>query len=238
VRPVLLISALLLAVAPWQQGGAAERDDIVPDALLRDPISREVREVIEGAVFVGEKRGVAFRGHRQIYEYLLNHLDFASQLARALDLSDYVIERTGTGTYEATTPRGGRAQLRVVHADGERRVVLARGKYGQAVAVLQYASFDLGGQTYIVSDLYGYLRADNPILGVLLPLWSSLVDRRVDQVFQSVARLSERAYEAPAAFYRTLLGHPELPSERLLEFGDILDQLVRQEAMASSSPPS
>lgn len=44
-----------------------------------------------------EKKGAVFRGHREVYEYFLNYLDFASQLGRILDLTDYVIEQTGEG---------------------------------------------------------------------------------------------------------------------------------------------
>ncbi len=63
--------------------------------------------MIEGASYVDENKGAVFRGHREVYEYLLNHLDFASQLGRILDLTDYVIEQTGEGVYKATTPKGG-----------------------------------------------------------------------------------------------------------------------------------
>lgn len=239
MRRAFLIALVASAViSPWSQSSTAERPAIIPDAFLHHPTSRELREVIEGAAFVGEKRGVAFRGHRMVFEYLLNHLDFASELARALDLSDFVIEQKEAGSYEATTPRGGWALLKVVYADREKRVVLARGKYGRAVAVLDYASFHDGGESYMVNDLYGYVRADNPILNVLLSLFGGTLNDRVEQVFMSVAELSERAYEAPASFTENLFAHPEIQPGHLLRFVQIVREASLQEARPASLPPS
>ncbi|MEE9181420.1 MAG: hypothetical protein V3U33_02460 [candidate division NC10 bacterium] len=239
MRRVLLLTLVLsFALSPWKQADTAERPGIIPDSFFHQPTSSELREVIEGAAYVGERKGVAFRGDPVVYEYLLNHLDFASQIARALDLSDYVIEKTGTGSYKATTPRGGWALLNVVYADRERRVVLADGKYGRAVVVLQYNSFDRGGESYMVNNLYGYLRADNPILNVLLTLFGGTVHDRIEQVFMSVAELSARAYEAPDSFTDELFAHPEIQTGHLLEFAEILREAPIHEARADSFPPS
>ncbi|MFQ5881825.1 MAG: hypothetical protein ACE5I9_05065 [Candidatus Methylomirabilales bacterium] len=233
-----IVLILSCALSPLGEGNAAERSVAIPDPLLLDSTSRELREVMEGAAFVGEKKAVVFRGHRVVYEYLLNHLDFTSQVARVLGLSDYVIEQTGEGAYEATTPRGGWAHLLVVYADGERVVVLAQGRYGRAVVVLEYASFDRGGESYMVNNLYGYVRADNPILNFLLTLFGGILDHRVAQVFTSVAELSERAYEAPASLRQELLSHTELPPHHLLEFAKILQRLSHREAKTPSLPPT
>jgi hypothetical protein len=185
--------------------------------------------VIEGAAFTGEKTDVIFKGNRGVYEFLLNHLDFTSQLARVLDLSDYIIEQTGEGTYEATTPQGGWAHLHVVYADDNKRVVLAQGRYGRAVVVLQYTSFDHGGDSYVINDLYGYVRADNPILNLLLALFGGVLDQRVARIFTSVAELSERAYKAPRAFSNELDAYTDLSPDHRLEFSKILEQVSRHE---------
>jgi len=224
-RSLLIIVTLSLAFAPWGLGDAAEQSGVIPDSLLRDSSAQELREVIEGASYVDEKKGAVFRGHREVYEYLLNHLDFASHLGRILDLTDYVIEQTGEGVYEATTPKGGWAHLQVVYADDEKRVVLARGKYGRAVVVLIYDSFDLGGERYIVYDLYGYVRANNPILNLLLGLFGGFVNHRIDRVLTSVAELNERIYESPGTFQQEFLAQTELPPDHLSEFSRILTQL-------------
>lgn len=237
-RALLLTLVLSFTLSPWKQGDTAQRPWIIPDSFFHHPTSRELREVIEGAAYVGERKGVAFRGDRVVYEYLLNHLDFASQIARALGLSDYVIKQTGTGSYEATTPRGGWALLNVVYADREKRVVLAQGKYGRAVVVLQYNSFDRRGESYIVNNLYGYVQADNPILNVLLALFGGTVHDRIEQVFTSVAELSEQAYEAPNSFSDALLAHPEIQTGHLLEFAEILRKAPLHEPRANSFPPS
>lgn len=226
-RGFLIVLLFTLAISPLGQGDAADRLATIPDSLLHDSVGAEVREVIEGAAVTREKTDVTFKGHRVVYEYLLDHLDFASQLARILDLSDYVIEQTGKGTYEATTPTGGRAHLHVVYADGNTRVVLAQGRYGRAVVVLEYASFNRGGDSYMVNDLYGYVRADNPILNLLLALFGGVLDHRVAKVFTSVAEMSERAYKAPAAFSQELDAYTELPLDHRLEFAKILEQVSR-----------
>jgi hypothetical protein len=224
-RVSLVILILAFTISPLGRGDAADRLVTIPDSLLPASIRSEVKEVIEGAAFEGEKKDVVFKGHRVVFEYLLNHLDFTSQLARILKLSDYAIEQTGEGTYEATTPKGGWAHLQVVYADGNKRVVLAQGRYGRAVVVLQYASFDRGGDSYMVNDLYGYVRADNPILNFLLALFGGVLDHRVARIFASVAELSERAYEAPTSFSQELFTHEELPPGQVLEFAKILERV-------------
>ncbi|MFQ5846132.1 MAG: hypothetical protein ACE5IQ_00485 [Candidatus Methylomirabilales bacterium] len=237
-RVFLLALILACAVFPWKRGDATERLGVIPESLLRDSTSQEIREVVEGASYVGEKKGVIFKGHRAVYEYLLNHLDFASQLGRVLDLSDYAVEQTGARGYEATTPRGGWAHLQVIYAEGEKRVVLARGRYGRAVVVLDYTSFNREGESYILSDLYGYVRADNPILDLLLGLFGGILSHRVNKIFSSVAELSERAYTAPATFYAELLRHPELPAHHRLEFAEILNRASHGEARAFYVSPT
>lgn len=228
-RAFLAVLLLAFAVFPLGRGVAEDRFAPIPDSLRYDTIGSELREVIEGAAFTGERKDIVFKGHRMVYEYLLNHLDFTSQLARILDLSDYVIEQTGDDTYEATTPKGGWAHLQVVYADGNKRVVLAQGRYGRAVVVLQYASFNRDGDSYMVNDLYGYVRADNPILNLLLALFGGVLDHRVAEILTSVAELSERAYRTPASFSQELARHTELNPDYRLEFANILERVPRHE---------
>lgn len=224
-RVLLIVLVLSFTMAPWGLGGAMEQPAVIPHSVFDGSTSQELREVVQGASYVDEKKGALFRGHREVYEYLLNHLDFASQLGRFLDLTDYVIEETGKGTYKATTPKGAWAQLQIVYADDEKRVVLAEGKYGRAVVVLQYASFDREGESYIIYDLYGYVLADNPILNLLLGLFGGIVNHRVERLLASVAELNERIYEAPGTFRQNLLAQGEIPPDHLSEFVRILTHL-------------
>lgn len=224
-RLFLIILALSFTMAPHGLGGAFEQPGVIPDSLPNDSTARELREVVQGASYVDTKQGAVFRGHLEVYEYLLNHLDFASQLGRVLDLTDYVIEETGAGTYKATTPNGAWARLQVVYADAEKRVVLAEGKYGRAVVILKYASFDRQGESFIIYDLYGYVRADNPILNLLLGLFGGIVNRRVEDLLASIAELNERIYEAPGTIQRDLLAQSEIAPRHLSEFGRILTRL-------------
>lgn len=222
----LMIFVLVFIIAPWSPGSAVEQGGVIPQSLLSGSNGRELREVLEKASYTDEKRGLVIKGYREVYEYLLNHLDFASQLGRALNLTDYVIEETAAGAYEATTPKGAWAHLHVVYADDDTRVVLAEAKHGRAVVVLQYATFDRGGDSYIAYDLYGYVRADNPILRVLLGLLGGIVvNRRIEHVLDSVAELNERIYSAPGLFYQELLARHELSPDHRSELLRILTQL-------------
>ncbi|MFQ5988939.1 MAG: hypothetical protein ACE5K9_03380 [Candidatus Methylomirabilales bacterium] len=224
-RLVLIVVTLSFALAPWGFGHAVEQPGVIPHPLLHHSSSEEIREVIDGASFVDEKKGEVIKGHREVYEYLLNHLDFASQLGQILDLTDYDIEQTEEGSFTATTPKGGWAHLQVVYADDEKRVVLAQGKYGRAVVVLQYTSFDREGESYITYDLYGYVRADNPILNLLLSLFGGIVNHRVESILDCVAELNERIYEDPDIFHQELLAHVNLPPNHLSNFTEILNHL-------------
>jgi hypothetical protein len=238
VYSACLVGLLLHLIAlPLGFSDAAELPAALHRALLVHEMPGELREVVEGAAFIGEKREVIFKGRREVYEYLLNHLDFASQLARALDLSNYVIERTGTDAYVVTTPKGGWAHLQVVYVDSEKQVVLAKGKYGRAVVILQYASFERGGESYMANNLYGYVRADSPLLNFLMTSFGGMLDQRVAEVFGSVARLSERVYEDPASVYQELLAHPELPRDHLRQFAELIKRSPERQAQASFPRP-
>jgi hypothetical protein len=73
-RIFLIMFTFSFAIAPWGLGGAVEQSRVIPDSLLHDSSAQELKEVIQGASYVDEKKGAVFRGHREVYEYLLNHL--------------------------------------------------------------------------------------------------------------------------------------------------------------------
>lgn len=56
-RSLLIIVTLSLAFAPWGLGDAVEQSGVIPDSLLHESSSQELREVIQGASCVDEKKG-------------------------------------------------------------------------------------------------------------------------------------------------------------------------------------
>src|SRR2546430_16344013 len=73
-----------------------------------------------------------FLTRREIFDYLLDHPDFASHVTRTLRLARYRIWKTPEGMF-LDDGWGATGHFSVVHADAGRRVMYARGAYRQAV---------------------------------------------------------------------------------------------------------
>jgi len=59
-RVFLIILTFSFAIAPWGLGGAVEQSGVIPDSLLHDSSAQELKEVIQGASYVDEKKGAVF----------------------------------------------------------------------------------------------------------------------------------------------------------------------------------
>ena len=74
----------------------------------------------------------------------------------------------------------------------------------------------------MINDVRGYLRIDNPILGVLAriarPVVGPIVDKKVLRTFAAAAKLTEQAYRDPAALYHALGASREIDTRELREF--------------------
>src|SRR5262245_45316484 len=115
-------SAAAPARAP-EEGGAAGTDLALtpprvrgdfPWASLGSADYWLVRDVVDRAAVSREVNDIAFRSRKPVFDFLIAHLDFASDVARALRQGKYRVRRAGDDTYEAEDGYGARGTLRAV----------------------------------------------------------------------------------------------------------------------------
>jgi hypothetical protein len=167
----------------------------------------------------------------EVFEYLLNHPDFASHVTRALGLARYRIWREADGLW-LDDGWGTRGRFTVVHAERGRRFYHARGAFeprflpairGEAVAVFEYRFRpEPDGRTLVTTTASGYLNVDNRVLralgAVAMPFVQAKADKEAGQLLRFRARepghrerSRPRLREARRAPRRPAAGAPAVP---------------------------
>lgn len=194
-----------------------------------------VRDVVGGALVAREVRDLGFRSRPEVLAFLMDHPDFAADVARALRQGKYRVRRAGDG-FEADDGHGVRGVLTPVYAEGDRRLFHLAGRYDPGLlpaidgrlVLLVDAPHVTGddGVTYCDLRVSGYLRLDvaggEVVARVAERLTDRYVDRRVRRFFRHVAALSRRAYDDPEGLALQLSGRGDLPADRLREFERLL----------------
>ena len=180
--------------------------------------------------------GPPFPARREVFEYLLDHPEFATHVTRALRIGRYRIWRTSEGLF-LDDGWGARGHFVVVHAVNGLRVLHAWGEYdqplvpsinGEAVAVIEYADAPSGdGKNHLVTVISGFVRIDNRMLAAAVKLAApvarakaELEARRLTGVF---ARVSRAIDENPMSVYDALRREPDVPQPDLEGFRRLLN---------------
>ncbi|HEY7602176.1 MAG TPA: hypothetical protein VIB60_06690, partial [Methylomirabilota bacterium] len=180
------------------------------------------------------------RSREPVFRFLLDHLDFATAVARALRLGQYVATPLDDG-YWGDDRRGARGRIRVLHAEEGRRLFHLEGTYegrglpvikGQMLVLIEFQHLeDAGGETQVETSLTGHVRLDTPLVGALAQLMATVArptleraaERKVRRFFSTVARVSRWAYDEPEKVWAALESNPAVPQDATLaEFREIL----------------
>lgn len=208
------------------------------------PLPREVpataRERIEGvagkATVSTHVDGAAFPGRQEVFEYLLDHPDFATHVTQALRLARYHIWKTSQGL-AIDDGWGTIGTFEVVYAAPGTRVMYARGEYrqrllpdirGQAVVVLDYAATPLaGGRPAIATSITSYVKLDSSMLALAGKLASAAASAKAEKeahrLVKVFARTSHAIEENPSGVLETLRARPGVPARELDEFRRLLN---------------
>ena len=213
----------------------ASRAGAIPWDRLELDAYELVRDVVQGAAVAREVRDITFRSHKPILDFLLDHPDFAADVARVLREGKYHVRRVGS-LYEADDGRGVRGLMRPLLAENGRRVYYLEGRYdppllpalsGRAVIALDSEHLQgPDGVTYCAMRFAGFLKLDSVVADsfarVLQSFSEEQMDRRVRRFFGHVAKVSRRAYDDPEGLADLLTARPDLAAERLAEFRALL----------------
>ena len=170
-----------------------------------DPTEAErIRRVIEHSTLQKSVERFRFRSQPEIFEFLLDHPDFAAAVARELRIGRYRITPRLDGTYDALDVQGIRGSFRPLYTAHGERVYGGVGSYrprffpslaGQAVVRLRYQHrFDPEGRPVVENRAEVYVRLDNRIAAffarLLLPFLQRVVDQKVNQALTVAKRVS------------------------------------------------
>ncbi len=208
---------------------------LIPWEQLDEESFALARDVVSQALVFRQVDGIAFRSRKEVYDYLIQHMDFAADVARMLRVGKYRMRRIPTG-FEADDGHGAHGFLRPLYDDGDRRVFYLQGRYdppvlpsiaGRLVLVLDTSYTQApDGENYAEMRVAGYLRLDSVLAEVIATVARSfteeMVQKKVKRFFRDVARVSRRAYDDPDGLIEELARHPQFEAERVAEFSQVL----------------
>jgi hypothetical protein len=230
------------AVRPEETAHLSQSAPPVPDADSATPAPdprvnlARLDEVARNPSVAARAEGQPFVGRRDVFEFLLDHPDFATHITRALRLARYRMWRTDDGLF-MDDGWGATGQVFVVHADRGRRVLYARGAFqsrllpaiqGEAVVTINYDVQPAGDGRDV---LFAAISSQLKIAGIFGDLVATLANavatekaekesRRMVQLFARVLRAID---EMPAALYASLRERPDVPQRELEQFRALLN---------------
>lgn len=177
-----------------------------------------------------------FVTRQAVFEYLLDHPEFATHVARTLRLARYRMWQTSAGLF-IDDGRGLTGHFRVVYAANGTRVMWAIGEYkktllprirGEAVTMIEYDMSPVGnGRSLVRPTVSGVLRLDSRLVSLALNAASTVAQRKADRearrLMKVFARVSRALDENPTGVWEQLRQRPEVPRPQLEEFGRLLN---------------
>jgi len=205
--------------------------------------AEQMRMVIEHSTLQKSVERFRFRSQPAIFEFLLDHPDFAAAVARELRLARYRITPRSDGTYDAVDMQGIHGSFRPLYTAHGERVYSGVGSYqpsffpsfsGHAVVRLRYQHrFDPEGLPFVENRAEVYVRLDNRVAAffarLLMPFLHGVVDHKVNQALTVAKRVSEQIAMNPMHVYYRLRQSLVLDRATLESFRQLLDG-NRQEA--------
>jgi hypothetical protein len=233
-----LTRALVFGTALFLLGSAAAQAVAPLLSLPRQvpPSERARLETIVKNAFASTRvEHEPYAARPEVWEFLLDHPEFATHVTRALKVARYRIWHDG-GDLWVDDGWGVKGQFTIVHAERGMRLLYARGKFdpkvlpairGQAVGTLEYAfRQDGAGQTVVVTSASGYVQVDNRALNALgkvaAPMVQAKADKEAGYLLRTFARVTRVIDEDPARVVQLVSERPDVPRAELEEFRRLL----------------
>ena len=209
-----------------------------PALPLPPQLPQKDRERIERIVkhaFASTQQAVdPYPIRREIFEYLLDHPEFASHVARALKAARFKIWRDqgslwlddGWGVRGVFTAVYTEPGLRLMHAQGAYQSALPDVR-GRAVVALAY-KFEPApqGRQQVATAVTSFVQLDSAVIRVIGKLGGPLVQRKADrearQLLRVFAKVSRAIEDNPADVYARVRERADVPKQELEEFRKLL----------------
>jgi len=233
-RPGSLLALVIVLVSlSLTLARAGPAPPVLPEAIPTEERARLMR-VAENASVSTQVDAEPFVSRPAVFEYLLDHPEFATHVTQALKLARYRIWSTPTGLF-LDDGWGATGQFHVVYASRGTRVMHAVGQYrpkvlpgikGQAVVMLAYGFKPGPTGELVTSTVTGFVKLDSPIMAFATRLASSVAQAKADteahRLMRVFARVSRAVQDDPAGVYERLRQRPDTPQRELEEFAHLL----------------
>ena len=232
------VHGVVLAVVVLTTGPAEVPAGPAPELPAQLPPAARARlqPVTDKASLAVKVDGQPFVGRRDVFEFLLDHPDFATHVTRALKFARYKIWRTqgglgiddgwGTvGTFETVWSAAGH---RVMYARGVYQHKVLPDIHGQAVVAIDYGVEPAAnGRSQISAAVTGFVKLDSRLLAMASKMASSVARTKGEKEAKSLVGLFARttqAIEADAAgVFEKVRQRPDVPARELEEFRRLLN---------------
>ena len=214
--------------------GAGSRAPELPPGM---PLTTRERlaPVTELASLATQVDGKPFQARREIFEYLLDHPDFATHVTRAVRAARYRIwsvpggfgidDGWGTvGTFEVVYAAPG---VRVMHAKGEYQQPVLPDIQGEAIVTIRYVATPAeNGKSTIAAAVGSYVKLDSALLRTIGLLATSMAEAKAQKegvrLVKTFARATRAVEDDPRAVCDAISRHPDVPRRELDEFRRLL----------------
>jgi hypothetical protein len=231
-RSLLILSVLLAGGVTGAPAGPA------PELPTQIPLAARARvqSVTDNPSLAVKVDAVPFVARREIFEFLLDHPEFATHVTQALRLARYKIWSTPQGL-AIDDGWGTVGTFELVHTGEGVRLMQARGVYqhrvlpdirGQAVVVIDYGVQPApDGRSVISAGVTGFVKLDSRIVAVASKVATSVATAKGEKEAHRLVKLfakTTRAIEAdPAGTYDKLRQRPGVPAGDLEGFRRLLN---------------
>ncbi|MBI3636024.1 MAG: hypothetical protein HY216_07385 [Candidatus Rokubacteria bacterium] len=172
----------------------------------------------------------------EVFEYLIDHPEFATHVTRALRLARYRIWRAG-GELALDDGWGATGVFRVVHAGTGLRVMYARGEYnkallptinGEAVTIIGWDYTPApGGRRVAHTTVAGYVKFDSRMMNLAVRATRVIAQRKADlearRLMRTFARVSQAIEEDAGSVLERVRARPDVPQRELEEFSRLVN---------------
>lgn len=227
-----LAGAAWLTLAPMAPGVATALD--LPGSIPAPERSRLAR-VAAGAAIATRVDVEPFLASRDVFEYLLDHLPFTTQVIQSLRFARLRIWQTPEGL-AIDEGWGTTGWLRVVYAADGRRVIYTRGQHqeallptihGEILLIIDY-HYVPGTQSreQVKTNVTGFIKLDSRILSGAITLARPIVQQKADReargLVKLLAKVSRAVWDDPAGVYAKLSERSDVSRAELAEFRALL----------------
>jgi hypothetical protein len=194
-----------------------------------------LQQVIDHVSVTARSNGEAFLVRTDLFEYLLDHPEFATHVMRALEIARFRIWREPDGLW-LDDGAGALVRFHVIYASHGSRVFYLRGRYqpsvlpaihGRVVVILEYrVEPTSGGRSLITPALASFVRIDNGFVEALTRVFKAVVAPRATKVTSrivvDIAKTARAIESDPLRVDDALRRRPDVPPHELAEFRRLL----------------